>query len=327
MISRVAENCFWLTRYIERAETLARVLDVTQSLHLDGSLPGVDPWRPLVIVCGEEEGFLERHGAEAMSDAEKVSADLTWNAENPASIFSSVACARENVRTIRETASLEMWETINSLWLWIQGRAASIAYADSRHKFYRYVRDQSILFEGMRHATMMHEAAYDFMQLGNYLERVSQTARILDVKYHSIGPDLGWPKPVETAQWLAALRSCSAVEPFFKRAANELEAAAVAGFLLFDPAFPRSVRHNLNRAALRLEALRPGDSPEIGANSSRQLSDMIVKLDDLTIERAVAQGMHEVLTWVVDESAALCATLRDDFFEWAPDVVTSAVEG
>jgi uncharacterized alpha-E superfamily protein len=321
MISRVAESCFWLTRYMERAETMARLLDVTETARLDGSLSDTDQWRPIVIVCGEEKSFLEHHSPESMSDAEAALSYLTWNAENPSSIYTSLRWARENMRTIRETASLEMWETINELWLWLRSRSATRLYQDDRHSFYIRLRERCMLFEGLRHATMLHETAYDFMQMGAYLERVSQTARVLDVKYHSLGPDRARPRPVETAQWLAALRCCSAVEPFFKRAANELEARTVAGFLLFDPAFPRTVRHNLDRAALRLDAVRSPENPDIGRDSAAIISDMIARLDTLTIESAIEGGLHELLTWIVDRSAELCGQIRDDFFEWEPEIV------
>ncbi len=326
MISRVAQNCFWLARYTERAETYARLLDVTATLALDGSL-ATDQWRPLVIVSGEEEPFTKSFGVEAMSDEEVVLRYLTWNADSPMSIYSSVRSARETMRTIRETGSLEMWETINDLWLWLCSRSAQRMYDEDRHRFYLHLRERGMLFEGVRHATMLHEEAYEFMQIGAALERVSQTARILDVKYHSLGPDTERETPVETAQWLAALRSCSAVEPFFKRAANELEARTVAGFLLFDPGFPRSIRHNLDRTALRLEAVRLSSSPKIGAASARAVQDMLVRLNALTIDEAIAEGMHELLTWVIDASAELCHTIEDDFFEWEANIAPAEASG
>lgn len=327
MISRVAENCFWLTRYAERADTYARLLDVTATLALDGSLLSTDQWRPLIIVCGEEKPFTERFGAEAMSNDEVVLRYLTWSADNPTSIYNSLRAARETMRTIRETGSLEMWETINDLWLWVCSRPAERMYNEDRHGFFVRLRERGMLFEGVRHATMLHEEAYEFMQLGAALERVSQTARILDVKYHSLGPDSGRESPVETAQWLAALRSCSAVEPFFKRAANELEARTVAGFLLFDPGFPRSVRHNLDRTALRLQAVRLATDPQIGARSAQAIQDMQLQLNALTIDDAIEQGMHELLTWVIDTTADICNTIHDDFFEWDADVAAVQSQG
>jgi len=324
MISRVAENCFWLSRYVERIETYARLLDVTVGLSLDGSMSEAEQWRPLIVVCGEEKPFLAKHDPTAIHDGETVLDYMTWSEENPTSIFTSLRWARENLRTIRETASLEMWETLNDLWLWINSRPARRMYGEDRHVFYTQIRDRCMLFDGIRYATMLHEEAFDFMRLGAALERVSQTARILDVKYHSLGPERGLARPVEAAQWLAALRSCSAVEPFFKRSAHELDGSAVAAFLLFDPAFPRSVRHNLDRAALLLANLRPAEQPQIGRNSAALLERMLSRVAAMTIESVLADGMHNVLTWVVDTCAELSQAVDADFFE-PPDRLEPAV--
>ena len=149
MISRVASSCFWLNRHIERVEVLARMLDVNLAFQLDVDLAEADRWRPLVIVGGQEQDFLARTAPALYDDAEEVQHYLTWDEEVPISLVSSLRWARENARTIRETISLEMFETLNDLWVWLGERSARRLYEDDRHAFYLRLRNQCLLFHGI----------------------------------------------------------------------------------------------------------------------------------------------------------------------------------
>lgn len=318
MISRVAESCFWLNRYIERVEVLARMLDVNLSFQLDVSLPDAERWHPLVVVTGEEKGFLERHDERSADDAEAVQEYLTWEKENPSSLFSSLQLARENARTIRETISLEMWETLNDLWVFLNDREAMQLYRKHRDVFYRRFRDQCLLFHGVAQATMLHEDPFRFMRLGTALERVGQTARVIDVKYHSVGPtpeDQSEENPGDAAQWLATLRFCSGVEPFLKRPDNFLSGRQVAAFLLFDPAFPRSVRHNLDRTRNFLDLLGGSEPGGVGSRTRALVIESIEQLDSSDIDRVLATGLHKVATWVVANSAEIASGVIEEFFQ------------
>jgi uncharacterized alpha-E superfamily protein len=226
--------------------------------------------------------------------------------------------ARENARTIRETISLEMWEMINQLWLWLSSRLGRKLYDKDRHEFYLRLRNQGLLFHGICHNTVLHEQPFDFMRLGTALERTGQTARILDVKYHALGPTGGGPETsAETAQWLAILRSCSGIEPFFKRSGNVLSGQAVAAFLMFDERFPRSVRHNLDRAENFLRRIRPPDRPQVGAGSAALLEALLMLVDRLTVEDLVKSeaGIHKALTEIIDKTAEVCERIHDEFFD------------
>ena len=260
MISRVADSCFWLTRYLERVDTWSRLLDVTSSFSLDVGIDGAARWRPLVIVVGQEEDFLARHGEEEFSNGELVQRYLVWDEAQPFSIYNSLRAARENARTIREVMSVELWGAINDSWLWLNGRAAKRAFERERDAFYARLCSDCMMFHGICYSTMLHEDPFTFMKLGRALERVGQTARILDVRHHALGESAeGVESPVDAAEWLAILRSCSAYEPFFKRASNVLSGTAVAQFMIFDRTFPRSVLHNLDRARGLLLRLRESD--------------------------------------------------------------------
>lgn len=321
MISRVAESCFWLNRYVERVETLSRMLDVNLSMQLDVDLPS-DRWLPLVVVTGQGEPYRAGPGGDAPDDAERVQTYLTWNEDNPSSILRSLAGARENARTIRETISLEMWEVVNDLWIWIHGKAARRLWERDRHAFYVHLRDRSLLFHGVAMATMLHEDPFEFSRLGTALERFEQAARVLDVKYESIGPTRpDQESPEEVAQWLATLRFCSGVEPFFKRGDQVLSGRAVAGFLLFDGAFPRSVMHNLQRCRNFLMLVLPPPPSPVGAASLRVVDRALADLHGRSIDDILESGLHETLNGIVATAAELGTEIRRDFFE--PEAVLS----
>ncbi len=318
MISRVADSCFWLTRYLERIDTLARLLTVNHSFQLDVGGRAAEPWRPVVVVSGAEDAFVERVGEKSVDDGEAVQEYLTWSAEEPASLWSSLRYARENGRTIRETMSLEMWESINDLYLWMKGRSARRLYQKDRNAFYDHLCKQCMLFHGICYSTMLHEEPFVFMKLGRAVERSGMTARILDVKHHSFGSDADEPEgetTADAAQWLAILRSCSAVEPFFKNSGNVLSGLRVANFLLFDGTFPRSVFHNLDRTRGLLLRLRAEDPPELERRSWRLLERLRGELVQMTVEDVLRLGAHNVFTWVVDSTGELCDAIHEDYLD------------
>jgi uncharacterized alpha-E superfamily protein len=322
LISRVAESCFWLNRYVERVEVLARMLGVNLAFQLDVELADAERWRPLVIVTGQEGDFLDRTPNDKVDDPEVVQEYLTWSEENPSSLYSSLRAARENARTIRETISLEMWETLNALWVFLGDKAARRLYAKDRQAFYARLRDQCLLFHGVAQATMLHDDAFEFMRLGTAVERVGQTARVLDVKHHSIGPtEPAAEAPGESAQWLAVLRFCSGVEPFLKRHAAAPAGRSVAEFLLFDPAFARSVMHNLDRTANFLNLVRPPRPTPIGDHSARLVRETRDQLAGRTIDDVLGEGLHEVLTAIVKATADISQAIHADFFDPSPVAV------
>ncbi len=320
MISRVADSCFWLTRYLERVDTWARLLDVTASFSLDVGPDGSGRWRPLVIVVGQEKDFIERIGASGMEDAEVVQNYLVWDDRHPASLFSSMRAVRENGRTIREVMSVEMWEAVNQSWLWLTSRSAKRLFDRQRDAFYERLSSDCMMFHGICYSTMLHEDPFTFMKLGRALERVSQTARILDVRHHALAESssIEEESAAMAARWLAILRSCSAYEPFFKRASNVLSGSAVTEFLLFERTFPRSVLHNLDRARGLLERLRKSSDSTGRSPSWEALERFRGSVLQLDIDEVHRQGLHRVATWVVDETAVVCDAIHDEFL--APSV-------
>ncbi len=316
MISRVADSCYWITRYLERVDSMARLLGVNAAFALDAEMPDAEHWKPLVIVAGAEADFRERIGSEWIDDGERVQEFFTWDRDQPASIFASLRAARENARTIREVMSLEMWEHVNDLWLWFNDRAPRKLFERDRDSFYDYLSKQCMLFHGIAYSTMLHEEPFVFMRLGRAVERMGQTARILDVKHHSLGDT---PRERETtddaAEWLAILRSCSGFEPFFKRAANSLTGPNVLRFLLFENRFPRSVLHNLALIRELMTQLFTGDATGTQRRSWQILERLHGELLQMDIEDVLQRGIHSVLTWIVDTHAKLHTAIHDDYLD------------
>jgi len=315
VISRVADHLFWLGRYVERAESSARVLLVTRNLALDGELAPRQCWQPAVTVCGEAASFRERFGEEGLEDGEVVQEYLAWDEENHASILLSVAAARENARSIREVVSLEAWETVNELHLWMRGAGREL-WREDRHGFYRHVRLWAQQCLGVIQGTMLHDDALDFIGLGLMLERAGQTARILDVHHHAL-TELEAHQVVETALWLALLRACSGFEPFMKRFQGKASGATVARFLLLDARFPRSVVYCLRAAALRLERVLTPEADARGGSLTRlrAIEAHVAEQAGPAADRGV---LHDLLTRVVDETHAICDEIGHELLGCAP---------
>jgi uncharacterized alpha-E superfamily protein len=314
MISRVAEHCFWLARYLERAENAARVLEVNHTLLLDFHVPVEQQWKPVLIISGI-------HDYEKEPTAENVQEHMTWDADNPFSVRSCLYWARENARIIREVISAEMWERINYYHLWVQGPAARELYDGNRSEFYAQVKRINHLVHGIADATMSHGEAWEFFKLGTYLERASQTARTMDVKYHTLLPkveDVG--TPVDNAHWVAILMSCSGYEAFHKtpRPTPIDPAAAVAEFLIFDDLFPRSVRRCVweCEGAAAAAAGNPVGRDPTAAEAA--ITELLGWLDRRTIADIIREGLHEALTHVVDSVNRIGEAIHASFF--APPV-------
>lgn len=310
MISRVAEHCFWMARYLERAENTARVLEVNHTLLLDFHVPLEQQWRPVLIISGI-------HDFQPEPTAENVQEHMTWDRDNPFSIASSLYWARENARIIREVISGETWERINFYHLWMQGAAGRGVYDGNRSEFYAQVRRINQLIHGIVDTTMSHGEAWEFFKLGTHLERLSQVARIMDVKYHTLLPkleDVG--TPADNAHWMAILLSCSGYEPYHKvaRPVPNDPATTVAEFLLFDEQFPRSIRRCVRECWAAITAAA-GDSAGVpDTDAEQRIADLADWLDSRTIGQVLRDGLHETLTEVVNRAHGVGEAIHATFF-------------
>lgn len=310
LVSRVAESCLWMFRYVERLESTARLLGVNRSFVFSSSLPPEARWRPLVIACGEEAGFIARRGEAALEDGEAVQEELVWSPACPVSLYTSARWARENARTCRETISQELWVGLNGLWLWLGSPSTRALYDEHRHSFYGCVLERCQQLLGACTSTLLRDQAYDFMQLGMLLERVSQTARLLDVRHHMLEEGAG--RAEDNVFWITALRSCSAYEMFLKRSRGVVRGPEILRFLLLEPTFPRAVHFGLEQAEVALRYIRPFESP-VGAESAERLAALRLWLVE-EAPRSPGPGVHEALTYLIDEVAALFDALHREYF-------------
>jgi uncharacterized alpha-E superfamily protein len=318
MISRVADYCFWFGRYLERAESTARVLTVTRALALDGNLTPEQCWLPVLITSGNEPVYLEKYGKEAVED-ERVQEFSTWEETNLSSIRRSIAGARENARSIRELISLEVWVNINELHNWMRHSGARTEYNHHRYDFYRRVRESIQLILGLLRGTMLHDTPLDFIWFGLLLERSNQTARILDVQHHMTNMLVSTHQVLDTSLWLSLLRACSGFEPFMKRSRGRVSGDAVAAFLILEPHFPRSVTYCVHSALDSLSKIRPPAAHELpGGRALERLHVLDSWLKAQTPQGLAAPGaVHEVLTHVVDETQQICGDVAQELFGYS----------
>ncbi len=306
MISRVADHCFWFGRYIDRAEASARLLQATRSLVFDADIPVTHCWQPLVIVSGEEAPFVERQGREALGNGEQVQEYLTWSRESMVSVASSVRAARECARAIRDQLSLELWEEINELYLWLGRETTDTLYWENREEFYRHVRRSTQLILGLVRSTMMHGDPMRFLWVGVMLERAGQTARMLDMHHHTMMRETAHDI-VRMALWMSLLRACSGAEGFMKKHQGRVTAQSMVEFVLFESGFPRSIQYTLSAASDQLSRIWT----EPTHNSRSRLSSLLAWLESQHNELEISQ-IHPVLTYVVDETSAICSRISEE---------------
>jgi uncharacterized alpha-E superfamily protein len=291
MLSRVAESLFWMSRYVERAENVARFVDVNLNLMLEVA-SAEQQWLPLVATTGDHELFEKKYGA---ATQESVIRFLTLDEENPNSILSCLRAARENARSTREITSSEMWEQLNTFYLFVADTAARPGGIADLHSFFARVKIGSHTFCGITDATMTHGQAWHFMRMGRLIERADKTSRILDVKYFILlrsAHDVG--SPIDEIQWAAVLRSASAFEMYRKRH-GRIEPKNIVQFLLLDNEFPRAFRFCLNRARNSLHAISGTPLGQADSEPERLLERLCADLATIDVEQIIAGGIHEYI--------------------------------
>ena len=293
MLSRVADSVFWMSRYIERAENVARFIDVNLNLSLDLPPGPGEQWMPLVEVTADTAWFKEKYGE---ANRQNVMQFLTFDRDYPNSILSCMRSARENARSVREIISTEMWEQVNKFYLMVKDAAEQgIKSLEVSNDFFTEVKKASHLFSGLTTNTLTHDDAWHFCRTAQLLERADKTSRILDVKYFYLLPsvdDVG--STLDDIQWSAVLRSASALE-MYRRRYGAITPSRIAEFLALDREFPRAVLYCVVKAEESLHAIS-GSPPGTFQNPAEQ---RIGKLrSELAFTRAsdvLKTGLHEFL--------------------------------
>lgn len=291
MLSRVAESIYWMSRYIERTENVARFVDVNLQLLLDQPEGIQAQWDPLVATTGDDDLFKEKYGEPTHETVIKF---LTFDSENPNSIISCLQAARENARSIRENISSEMWEQINDTYLMVTETPEEWVMTEP-HQFFTDIKVASQLFIGQTDNIMSHSEGWHFCQLGRLIERADKTSRIVDVKYFILLPSVvDLNTSIDDIQWGALLHSASAFE-MYRRTHGLISPNNVVHFLLLDRDFPRSILYCLSNAEESLHAIS-GTPMETFSNPAEQgLGQLQSEFAYAQVDQILNSGLHEFL--------------------------------
>ena len=305
ILARHAESAFWMARYMERAENLARLLDVNETFARDSS--GAPDWLPIVQLQADEDVFFKSH---AKATAAAVLGFYVLDRDNPNSIVSSVYSARENARALRHLISTEMWTHLNVFYNRLAALTPNDVAVSKLSSLCTTIKLDCQLHTGITEGTFHRDQYWYFYQIGKYLERADQTTRLLDIKYHTLLPspnDVG--TPVDVSQWNTLLRSAAAYHAFRRIHPYGMQPSAVAAFLLFNPDFPRSVQVCLGQ----VHELVIGLGPVLGVRIAASLMTAVENLHSVAasghIDRVLFRGLHEhlddVQLLIIDLAAAL----------------------
>lgn len=319
MLCRVAENVFWMSRYMERAHMVVRLIDVTRHLELDLG-DGMDEyslWQPLLGRQFEERIAARIELGEGYTPtADDVRTYLAFDYSNPDSLISCIHRAREAARGVRESISSEIWEQINTLYLSLASpRLAAEAEADP-HGFYKRVREGIQFFEGLVDCTLARDEPWQFVSLGKYLERAYNVAQLLHVQAHL----LTQPGGGDTVRWLAVLRSCGSVEAYARYYSLRVEPARVLEFLLLNPVFPQSVRFSLRAAwdALQQIAGPPTNAAENASLAMRAMGLLSARLEHAAVDEVIEESLDRYLDDVQARITAVSDLVTHQFLRYEP---------
>lgn len=307
MLSRIAQNLFWAGRYLERAESTARLINATTLLLLDLPHQTEFDWRALVEIVGADDLFAQRYPDESEAS---VMHFLVVDRQHPGSIASALAMTRENLRSARDLVPREVWEEVNGLHLFVADEGQHIERRLARSRVMERVIRTARLVSGLFESGMSRDAAYDMLSLGLSLERADMTTRIIDVRSSDLlVEDTSDLRPYQTMQWISVLKSLSAFQMYRRHVRVRVSGASVVRFLLMDPRFPRSVRFCLQRAARRLARLpAPGHSSATINQAMQVLSDV----DPITLN---GHRLSEFLDRMQIELSAINGTIHQRYFE------------
>lgn len=314
MLSRTADHLFWMARYTERAENLARMLDVNlQTALLPQSAHAAEQgWRAVLGISELLGQFDDKYGLMTATD---VLDFMVRDPDNPSSIASCLAQVRENARAVRATLTTELWETHNATWLELQNKLESGLLEQDPGQFFEWVKHRSHLSRGVTIGTMLRDEAFHFIHLGSFLERADNTARILDVKFHGTQHNAyGDPHPEDEEApdfyyWAAILRSVSAFEIYRKVYRDAITPERVAELLMLRPDMPRSLLACMTKVAGTLARVRN----DVSADTERFAETLCTELASGRIEEILAAGLHDYLTRFLERVFELGNRVSRDF--------------
>jgi uncharacterized alpha-E superfamily protein len=319
MLARDADSMYWMSRYVERAEHVARLLLVNSNLLMDvGELaPTLQQrqWQSALTVFRLDPVQLPADGSPAVSMGSRVAQYMVFDRENPNSLLNCLTRARENARGIRENISAEMWESLNTLYWSIRGEDARPRFEESPDDFYRQVMVASMLFQGLADETLPHDQGWQFTQLGKLLERVDVTCRIIETKFSILrSADNLMAGAMRNIQWMAVLRSCCSIEAYRRQHVGDMDPLRVASFLILERTFPRSIRFCVEKAHDAIAAIRAEVNPLAIDPAERVLGRLNTQLEYAEIAEILGEGLPAYLTRIQTNVAEAGFAVQKSYF-------------
>ncbi|HWM48024.1 MAG TPA: alpha-E domain-containing protein [Xanthobacteraceae bacterium] len=311
MLSRTADNLYWLARYVERAEYLSRTLEATlrlSTLPLD-YVGSSNEWASTVATAGCAGAFYAAYGE---ANEENVVEFLAFSLDNPSSIRSCFEAARTNARAVRTALTVEMWDAINGAWIELKRFGNGPTSRDELLRFLRWVQEISMLFDGSAYRTMLRNDAYWFSRLGLYIERADNTARILDVKYHLLLPEAEHVGgPLDYFQWAAILRSVSALTAYHWVYRDSVKPWLIADLLILNEQMPRSLASCYANLVSHLDQIANAYGRQ--GPTQRQARAIRTRLENSRMDGIFQSGLHEFITGFLADNNKLGATLSEQY--------------
>lgn len=316
MLSRVADNLYWMSRYLERAEHTARLMDVSLNLMLDVSNTASLNRNWQRVLTSLHSPIPEK------IDPQSITQGLTFDLSNASSIVSCIGAARENARHVREQISSEMWEQLNRLFLSVKSGKIEDIWHSQPHEFLQSVKEGAHLFQGITDSTINHGEGWQFIQLGRSIERAGSVSRLMDV-YFSDFVDLkrqdSWVAAKHYVEWLGLLKSCTAFEAYCKVYSADLQPDCIIEFLLLNAEFPHSVRFSIDMVQDALNAIAETTSTRKNARVHRYAGRLKATLSFAQIEEIVAGGLHEYLTDIQQQCQQIHTGIYQIYIEYPID--------
>jgi uncharacterized alpha-E superfamily protein len=308
LLSRTADNLYWMTRYLERAETAARLLEVGARMALIPSAHGFrNEWDSLLRATGSADAFARKYGEPVQRNIES---HLFFDRDNPSSVASCITQARENARIVRTALTSQVWDALNTAFQELKSLERQPRSELELGRLTEWTTRHTAMLRGAIDATQLRRDSWDFMNLGYLLERADSTARLIDVKYYVLLPSVGFVgSGLDNTQWTMLLRAMSAQRAFHWAYGGEVTAQKIAHFLILNPQSPRSIlacaeaiAHHLDRLARAYRRSTPAQD---------RARHLLAGLAELRTEDIFEEGLHEFLTRMIGDIAALGTVIHD----------------
>ena len=314
MLARDADGMYWMARYVERAEHIARIMWVNSNLLVDvGDLaPALQDrqWESVLDIF-----HLVGMPAGDAPMASRMRSYMTFSQENPNSILNCITRARENARGIRDQISAEVWEHLNTQYWNLQAEDAMSRFEDNVDDFYRNYMNGSHLFQGLIDQTMSHDQRWLFAQLGKHLERITVTCRVIETKFHILrSAETMLEAPLRNIHWMAVLRSCCSIEAYRRNNVGDMDPLKVTAFLILEKSFPRSIRYSVNAAHSTIASLRQEINPQSIDNAERILGRLDTQLEYAEMGEILVEGIPAYLQKIQAQVADAALAVQKAYF-------------